>query len=84
MPLIAYDDQGRVIATLDYLVRKTDAGKPYLVNFAKLERAGTKLRELWNVDGAAGSGFVAGPVDITRPLKVKLKGTRIQSLIPDG
>lgn len=54
--LLAYDAAGNVVATLDYLVRRDASGRAVgLVDFAKHERDGQKLRALWNVAGAQGS-----------------------------
>lgn len=55
--LLAYDDEGRVIATLDYMVHADDAGQPIgLVDFAAAEAAGIELTDIWRVQGARGSG----------------------------
>lgn len=54
--LMAYDADGNVVATLDYLVARSDSGKVIgLVDFAAQEQDG-KLREVWDVKGAVGSG----------------------------
>lgn len=54
--LLAYDDQGDVIATLDHLVAYDDDGNVIgLIDFAAHEEAGGKLRDVWDVEGAAGS-----------------------------
>lgn len=55
--LIAYDADGNVVATLDYLVHLGPDGEPDgLVDFAECERQGIKMREVWNVSSAVGSG----------------------------
>lgn len=55
--LLAYDDAGRIIATLDYAVARNEAGEPIgLVDFAAHEAAGGQLTDIWTVRGAAGSG----------------------------
>ena len=54
--LIAYDVDGNVIATGDYMVTKNADGKVTgLIDFAAHEEAGGKLRDIWDVAGAAGS-----------------------------
>lgn len=55
--LIAYNAAGDVVATLDHLVaRDTEGNVVGLHDFAAHEEAGGKLRDFWNVSGAAGSG----------------------------
>jgi hypothetical protein len=53
--LVAYDDAGNVIATLESLVTVTDDGQPTLVDFTAHEANGRDAVELWIVDGAKGS-----------------------------
>lgn len=56
--LIAYDAAGRVIATLDYVTVRDEGGEVVgILDFAAHESSGRKLREIWDVDGAAGSGY---------------------------
>lgn len=52
--LEAYDETGKVIATLDYLVTRTPKGKG-LVAFEEHVKAGRKLRRIWDVEKAVGS-----------------------------
>ncbi len=55
--LIAYDAGGAVVATLDYMVARDDDGTVIgLIDFEAHEAAGGKLRDIWNVDRAVGSG----------------------------
>ena len=55
--LIAYDATGAVVATLDHVVAKDAEGNVTgLVDFEAHEAAGGKLRDIWTVDAAAGSG----------------------------
>lgn len=55
--LLAYDESGRVIATLDYMVHSDEEGNPVgIVDFEAVERAGVPLLDVWNVEGAKGSG----------------------------
>jgi hypothetical protein len=55
--LIAYDAAGNVIATLDHLQARDRDGTPIgLVDFEGHEMAGGKLRAIWDVEGARGSG----------------------------
>ena len=54
--LIAYDADGNVIATLDHMVARDAAGNVSgLIHFEAHEAAGGKLRDIWEVEGAAGS-----------------------------
>lgn len=55
--LIAYDDAGDVIATLDHLVARNPQGQVIgLVDFEGCEAAGDPLTDIWRVSGAVGSG----------------------------
>ena len=51
--LVAYDADGNVVATLDVIVERNPS--PRLIDFDAHERAGRKLRELWDVEGAVRS-----------------------------
>ena len=54
--LLAYDADGNVTATLDYLVQYDDQKRPLgLVDFAAHEENGGAMTDVWNVAGAAGS-----------------------------
>lgn len=54
--LLAYDADGDVVATLDYVVRYAEDGKPLgLVDFLAHEEAGNEHTAIWRVEGAAGS-----------------------------
>lgn len=54
--LLAYDAAGNVVATLDYMTAKdTDGNVTGLIDFEAHELSGGKLRDIWNVEGAAGS-----------------------------
>lgn len=55
--LLAYDVDGSVIATLDHLVAHDEHGEAIgLVDFEAHEVAGGKLRDIWEVSNAVGSG----------------------------
>lgn len=55
--LLAYDADGNVVATLDHMVaRDPDGNVIGLIDFAAHEHAGGRLRDVWDVSGAAGSG----------------------------
>lgn len=55
--LLAYDATGNVIATLDHVVaRDADGNVTGLLDFEAHELAGGKLRDIWDIAGAAGSG----------------------------
>lgn len=80
--LIAYDAAGNVVATLDYLRVKKPDGSYVLVDPEEHERSGRRLRELWQVESAVGSGSWPewiGPrahdfrveLDSSQPLKIK-------------
>lgn len=57
MPLVAYDIAGKVVATLDHVVARNDAGDVIgLVDFEAYELSGGPLTDIWQVSGAAGSG----------------------------
>lgn len=55
MPLVAYDKSGNILATLDHLVVTDEDGNAALVDLQAHEAEGRKLRECWEVSGAAGS-----------------------------
>lgn len=82
--LLAYDTKGNVVGTLDYLVQYNETGEPLgLVDFATHEEAGGKLTDVWNVEGAKGSGswpewLGAGVHDFRVELD---KGKRIAALV---
>lgn len=55
--LVAYDTDGNVIATLGHMVARDVEGHALgLVDFEAHESAGGRLRDVWDVQGAAGSG----------------------------
>ncbi len=55
--LVAYDAAGAIVATLDHLVARNAAGEVVgLIDFEAHESAGGKLRDVWDVGAAAGSG----------------------------
>ena len=55
--LLAYDAAGNVVATLDHMVAHDDRGNVVgLLDFEAHELAAGKLRDVWDVQGAAGSG----------------------------
>lgn len=55
--LLAYDSGGNVIATLDTMTLRNNAGEVVgLIDFEAHEAAGGPLTDIWNVAGAAGSG----------------------------
>ena len=53
--LVAYDAEGNVLATLDYLVVHDVAGNVGLVDFETHEAAGGEATDWWHVPGATGS-----------------------------
>src|SRR6266702_539871 len=55
--LIAYDAAGSVIATLDHMVARDEHGNVVgLIDFEAHELAGGKLRDIWGIQDASGSG----------------------------
>ena len=55
--LIAYDAAGNVVATLDFMVARDVEGNVLgLIDFAAHEAAGGKLRDIWEMSDAVGSG----------------------------
>lgn len=82
-PLLAYDAAGNVVATLDHMVARDDAGNVVgLIDFEAHEAAGGKLRDIWDVSGAAGSGtwpewLGGGAHDFT----AEVTGKRITALV---
>jgi hypothetical protein len=65
--LLAYDADGAVIATLDFMVTRDDQGQVTgLVDFAAHAQAGGHLREIWEVDRAVRSA-VSRKTSRTRP-----------------
>lgn len=55
--LLAYDASGNVVATLDHAVRYgPDGAAVALIDFEAHEAAGGKLRDIWGVQNAVGSG----------------------------
>ena len=54
--LVAYDEDGNVVATLDALVARDEDGKAIgLIDFEAHESAGGRLRDVWNVGDAVRS-----------------------------
>lgn len=55
-PLFAYDAAGNIFATLDHMITRDTSGLVSgLIDFEVIEKAGTQMTTVWNVDGAAGS-----------------------------
>jgi hypothetical protein len=55
--LIAWDADGNVVATVDYMVAKDENGNVVgLLDFEAHEQANGRLREIWENDHAVGSG----------------------------
>ena len=80
--LIAYDASGEIIGTLDHMVAKDDDGNVIgLIDFEAHEKSGGKLRDVWEVSNAVGSGtwpeWLGGRA---HDFKVELDGGRIARL----
>ena len=56
MFMLAWDEGGNVIASCDQLIGLDDEGKRGWVDTAAHEMSGQRMRRLWNVNGAVGSG----------------------------
>lgn len=54
-PLVAYDANGNIVATLNVAVRKDEDGKPEVIDFEAHEVAGGRLRDIWENSEAVGS-----------------------------
>ena len=88
--LIAYDGDGNVVATLDHLVVRDDAGRAVgLLDFQAYEAAGGKFRltpdrpdGVWDVPNAAGSGawpeWLGGRA---HDFRVQMAGAKINGLV---
>lgn len=81
--LLAYDAAGNIVATLDYMVARNEHGEVIgLVDFAAHEEGGGRLREVWDVAGAVGSGtwpeFLGGQAHAFR---ADVAGGRIAALV---
>jgi hypothetical protein len=54
--LLAYDEDGNIIATLDHVVARNPEGRAVgLIDFEAHEKAGGRLRDIWEVERAVGS-----------------------------
>ena len=83
--LLAYDSAGNVLGTLDYLVARDEAGNVLgLIDFGAHEEARGKLRDIWEVAGAAGSAtwpeWLGGQAQEFR-VELEPGGKRIAALV---
>jgi hypothetical protein len=79
--LLAYDTSGAVIGTLEWLMVPKDEGY-VLVDFEASANAGIRLRELWEVAGAMGSGYWPEYLGgAAHDYDVRLSGGQITSLV---
>lgn len=81
--MVAYDAEGNILGTLDHMIARDSSGTVIgLVDFAAHEAAGGKLRDIWNVDGASGSGtwpeWLGGQA---HSFRVELTGKQITALV---
>jgi len=86
--LLAYDSAGNVLGTLDYLVARDEAGNVLgLIDFGAHEEARGKLRDIWEVAGAAGSAtwpeWLGGQAQEFR-VELEPGGKRIAALVHRG
>lgn len=74
--LLAYDDKGNIIATLDYLVVYNDAGEAMgLADFEAHEAAGREHTDIWTVESAKGSKVWAEWLGVrAHEFRVELEG----------
>lgn len=81
--LVAYDAAGNVIATLDHLVARDENGDVVgLVDFEAHELAGGQLADVWQVEGALGSGTWPEWLGArAHEFRVERQGGRITALI---
>lgn len=81
--LIGYNDDGDVVATLDYVVAYDEAGRAVgLVDFTAHERAGRQLTELWVNSASVGSGVWPEWIGArAHDFRVELDGPRIRALV---
>lgn len=88
--LLAYDDEGNVIATLDYAVAKDEQGRVTgLIDFEAHELAGGEMTDVWRVEGAKGSKtwpeWIGGKAhDFRVELDGPAGGKRIKALVHVG
>ena len=83
--LIAYDNDGNIVATLDYMVAKNENGEVIgLIDFEEVERTGP-LTDVWNVSTAKGSGTWPEWLGArAHDFKVERSNDRIVGLIHKG
>ncbi len=85
--LLAYDDDGNVIATLDHMVaRDADGNVVGLIDFDAHETAGGEHTDIWQVEGAKGSKtwpewLGAGAHDFKVELEGKTGKKRLAALV---
>lgn len=81
--LLAYDAGGNVIATQDQNVLVDEHGRGIaLLDYESYESAGLKLRDVWLVDGATGSGsWPEWLGSQALSFRVELSGRRIVALV---
>lgn len=81
--LLAYDSSGTIVAFLDQMIARDPDGHVLgLIDFAAHEDAGGKLRDIWDVQTATGSGTWPewiGPRAFD--FKAELTGKRITALV---
>lgn len=82
-PLIAYDADGNIVATLDHMVARNEAGDVIgLIDFAAHEAANGALLDIWNAQGAKGSATWPEYLGIgAHHFRVELTGKHIAALI---
>jgi hypothetical protein len=77
--LVAYDEDGNVLATLGHLVQRRPDGSKRLVDFAALEERGGEFDAaqpggVWHVEGAAGSKVWPERIDRPEDFRVEKEG----------
>lgn len=81
--LIAYDENGDVVATLDHMVARDEDGNVVgLVDFESHEEADGSLTDVWQVGNAVGSGTWPEWIGSKAyEFKVEREGKRIKALV---
>ncbi len=81
--LIAYDVDGNVVGTIDYMVANNENGDAVgLIDFEAHEKSGGSMTDIWQVGNAVGSGtwpeWVGGRA---HDFKVERQGKKIMALV---
>lgn len=73
--LLAYDDEGNIIETLDWMTITDEEGNVIgAYNFDAIELAGEEMTQLWRHEGAAGSKVWPEWIDRPKDFRVEKEG----------